>query len=195
MCLYPSTTRILVSDIFFCLVGCNVNLYQSLNDPFVRHSFVSLSLHMDRQTSDFFLILVYAFVPFSVNELTDGSSWHTLATTVGIYVLLKFLQGGGAGKIYLFVFWMDNVESELCSVTERCINPLKVILYIDSQMTCPLMSSFSVLFTHIFAFSQVPRASSVTCALSCGSRCSSSPTAWFRCVFSPTCTPSRCAGT
>lgn len=34
---------------------------------------------------------------FSVNELTDGSSWKTVATTVCIYVLLKFLQGGGAG--------------------------------------------------------------------------------------------------
>uniref|UniRef100_A0AAQ5Z204 ATP-binding cassette sub-family B member 6 n=1 Tax=Amphiprion ocellaris TaxID=80972 RepID=A0AAQ5Z204_AMPOC len=30
-------------------------------------------------------------------QLTDGSSWHTLATTVCIYVLLKFMQGGGAG--------------------------------------------------------------------------------------------------
>uniref|UniRef100_UPI001EAF8858 ATP-binding cassette sub-family B member 6-like n=1 Tax=Oncorhynchus gorbuscha TaxID=8017 RepID=UPI001EAF8858 len=31
------------------------------------------------------------------NNLSDGSSWRTLATTVSIYVLLKFLQGGGAG--------------------------------------------------------------------------------------------------
>ncbi|XP_061745897.1 ATP-binding cassette sub-family B member 6 [Nerophis ophidion] len=44
---------------------------------------------------------INVFVPIYykniVNELTDGSSWHTLATTVCIYVLLKFLQGGGAG--------------------------------------------------------------------------------------------------
>lgn len=33
-----------------------------------------------------------------VNQLTDGSSWKTLAMTVCIYVLLKFLQGGGAGS-------------------------------------------------------------------------------------------------
>uniref|UniRef100_A0A672RX56 ATP-binding cassette sub-family B member 6 n=1 Tax=Sinocyclocheilus grahami TaxID=75366 RepID=A0A672RX56_SINGR len=33
----------------------------------------------------------------SLNQLTDGSSWKTLATTVCIYGLLKFLQGGGAG--------------------------------------------------------------------------------------------------
>uniref|UniRef100_A0A672LSY3 ATP-binding cassette sub-family B member 6 n=1 Tax=Sinocyclocheilus grahami TaxID=75366 RepID=A0A672LSY3_SINGR len=32
-----------------------------------------------------------------VNQLTDGSSWKTLATTVCVYGLLKFLQGGGAG--------------------------------------------------------------------------------------------------
>uniref|UniRef100_A0A672LPI8 ATP-binding cassette sub-family B member 6 n=1 Tax=Sinocyclocheilus grahami TaxID=75366 RepID=A0A672LPI8_SINGR len=31
------------------------------------------------------------------NALTDGSSWKTLATTVCVYGLLKFLQGGGAG--------------------------------------------------------------------------------------------------
>ena len=34
----------------------------------------------------------------SVTELTDGSSWRRLASTVGIYVLLKFMQGGGAGE-------------------------------------------------------------------------------------------------
>lgn len=33
-----------------------------------------------------------------VNGLTDGSSWRAVATIVGIYVLLKFLQGGGAGR-------------------------------------------------------------------------------------------------
>lgn len=33
-----------------------------------------------------------------VNELTEGTPWHTLAWTVCIYVGLKFLQGGGAGK-------------------------------------------------------------------------------------------------
>lgn len=44
---------------------------------------------------------INVFVPIYykniVNELTDGSSWRTLATTVCIYVLLKFFQGGGAG--------------------------------------------------------------------------------------------------
>ncbi|XP_077581236.1 ATP-binding cassette sub-family B member 6 [Stigmatopora nigra] len=44
---------------------------------------------------------VNVFVPIYykniVNELTDGSSWKTLTTTVCIYVLLKFMQGGGAG--------------------------------------------------------------------------------------------------
>ncbi|KAM9766523.1 ATP-binding cassette sub-family B member 6 isoform 1-T3 [Menidia menidia] len=44
---------------------------------------------------------INVFVPIYykniVNELTDGSSWRTLATTVCIYVFFKFLQGGGAG--------------------------------------------------------------------------------------------------
>lgn len=44
---------------------------------------------------------INVFVPIYykniVNELTDGSSWSALATTVCIYVLLKFFQGGGAG--------------------------------------------------------------------------------------------------
>lgn len=52
-----------------------------------------------------------------------------------------------------------------------------------------------VFLCFFFAFSQVPRGLSATCALSCGSRYSSSPTGWFRCVCLPTCTPSRCAGT
>lgn len=35
---------------------------------------------------------------FSVNELTNGNDWQTLAKTVCLYVLLKFMQGGGAGN-------------------------------------------------------------------------------------------------
>lgn len=45
---------------------------------------------------------VNVFVPIYykniVNELTDGSTWQKLATTVCIYVSLKFLQGGGSGS-------------------------------------------------------------------------------------------------
>ncbi|XP_014893628.1 ATP-binding cassette sub-family B member 6 isoform X1 [Poecilia latipinna] len=45
--------------------------------------------------------VINVFVPIYykniVNGLTDGSSWHTVASTVGVYVALKFLQGGGAG--------------------------------------------------------------------------------------------------
>ncbi|XP_056157121.1 ATP-binding cassette sub-family B member 6 [Lampris incognitus] len=44
---------------------------------------------------------INVFVPIYykniVNDLTGGSSWNTVASTVGIYVMLKFLQGGGAG--------------------------------------------------------------------------------------------------
>ncbi|XP_068165695.1 ATP-binding cassette sub-family B member 6-like [Antennarius striatus] len=46
--------------------------------------------------------VINLFVPIYykniVNELTDGSSWKTLATTVCIYVLFKILQGGGIGS-------------------------------------------------------------------------------------------------
>lgn len=46
--------------------------------------------------------VVNVFVPIYykniVTDLTMNSSWHTLATTVCIYVLLKLLQGGGAGS-------------------------------------------------------------------------------------------------
>uniref|UniRef100_A0A3B4GJZ7 ATP-binding cassette sub-family B member 6 n=1 Tax=Pundamilia nyererei TaxID=303518 RepID=A0A3B4GJZ7_9CICH len=44
---------------------------------------------------------INVFVPIyykNINELTDGSSWHTVAVTVCIYVLLKFMQGGGASS-------------------------------------------------------------------------------------------------
>ncbi|XP_060754475.1 ATP-binding cassette sub-family B member 6 isoform X2 [Neoarius graeffei] len=45
---------------------------------------------------------INVFVPIYykniVNELTAGSPWKTLATTVCIFVLFKFLQGGGAGS-------------------------------------------------------------------------------------------------
>uniref|UniRef100_A0A8C7V649 ATP-binding cassette sub-family B member 6 n=1 Tax=Oryzias sinensis TaxID=183150 RepID=A0A8C7V649_9TELE len=45
---------------------------------------------------------INVFVPIYykniVNALTDGSSWRSVATIVCIYVLLKLLQGGGAGS-------------------------------------------------------------------------------------------------
>uniref|UniRef100_A0A1A8DZW1 ATP-binding cassette sub-family B member 6 n=2 Tax=Nothobranchius kadleci TaxID=1051664 RepID=A0A1A8DZW1_NOTKA len=45
---------------------------------------------------------INVFVPIYykniVNELTSGSSWPTVCSTVVVYVVLKFLQGGGAGS-------------------------------------------------------------------------------------------------
>uniref|UniRef100_A0A3Q3BAY9 ATP-binding cassette sub-family B member 6 n=1 Tax=Kryptolebias marmoratus TaxID=37003 RepID=A0A3Q3BAY9_KRYMA len=45
---------------------------------------------------------VNVFVPIYykniVNDLTNGSGWHTVSATVGVYVVLKFLQGGGSGS-------------------------------------------------------------------------------------------------
>uniref|UniRef100_A0A8C3HGX5 ATP binding cassette subfamily B member 6 (LAN blood group) n=1 Tax=Chrysemys picta bellii TaxID=8478 RepID=A0A8C3HGX5_CHRPI len=34
----------------------------------------------------------------AINELTEGTAWHTVAWTICTYVFLKFLQGGGAGS-------------------------------------------------------------------------------------------------
>ncbi|XP_040214054.1 ATP-binding cassette sub-family B member 6, mitochondrial [Rana temporaria] len=42
-------------------------------------------------------VFVPIFYKKIVDQLTEGSVWHTLALTVCIYVLLKLLQGGGAG--------------------------------------------------------------------------------------------------
>ncbi|KAM6945579.1 LOW QUALITY PROTEIN: ATP-binding cassette sub-family B member 6 [Aplochiton taeniatus] len=46
--------------------------------------------------------VINVFVPIFykniVNDLTNHSSWKSLATTVCLYVLLKFFQGGGAGS-------------------------------------------------------------------------------------------------
>lgn len=42
-----------------------------------------------------YAVLVY----FIVNQLSEKENWRSLAVTVCIYVLLKFLQGGGAGKL------------------------------------------------------------------------------------------------
>uniref|UniRef100_A0A8C6PQH7 ATP-binding cassette sub-family B member 6 n=1 Tax=Nothobranchius furzeri TaxID=105023 RepID=A0A8C6PQH7_NOTFU len=46
---------------------------------------------------------INVFVPIYykniVNELTSGSSWPTVCSTVVVYVVLKFLQGGGAGSL------------------------------------------------------------------------------------------------
>ncbi|KAM5124838.1 ATP-binding cassette sub-family B member 6 [Mantella aurantiaca] len=45
--------------------------------------------------------VINVFVPIFykkiVDQLTEGSPWHALALTVCLYVLLKLLQGGGAG--------------------------------------------------------------------------------------------------
>ncbi|KAM6946161.1 ATP-binding cassette sub-family B member 6-like [Aplochiton taeniatus] len=42
-------------------------------------------------------VLVPVYSKNIVNELSDASPWSSLASTVCVYTLLKFLQGGGAG--------------------------------------------------------------------------------------------------
>uniref|UniRef100_A0A672RWK5 ATP-binding cassette sub-family B member 6 n=1 Tax=Sinocyclocheilus grahami TaxID=75366 RepID=A0A672RWK5_SINGR len=62
--------------------------------------YVNENLHMvicRININEILLLTKYLFSTIILNQLTDGSSWKTLATTVCIYGLLKFLQGGGAG--------------------------------------------------------------------------------------------------
>lgn len=61
---------------------------------------------------------------FSVNELSDGSSWKTLATTVCIYVLLKLMQGGGAGTHPL----AHSVEKNV-SLALKCLHNILLFLH------------------------------------------------------------------
>ncbi|XP_061152787.1 ATP-binding cassette sub-family B member 6 [Syngnathus typhle] len=65
---------------------------------------------------------INVFVPIYykniVNELTDGSSWNTLTTTVCIYVLLKFMQGGGAGA----TGFISNLRAFLWIRVQQFIN-------------------------------------------------------------------------
>ncbi|XP_028824899.1 ATP-binding cassette sub-family B member 6, mitochondrial [Denticeps clupeoides] len=53
-----------------------------------------LGLLMTERVINVFVPIFYKNI---VNDLSNQSSWTTLATTVCVYVLLKFLQGGGAG--------------------------------------------------------------------------------------------------
>lgn len=82
--------------------------------------FISPIVNPDEPSSLFFLIYLHVFIPLSVNELTDGSSWRTLATTVCIYVLLKFMQGGGAGRTTTFMSWMHNVVKGRQILYKQC---------------------------------------------------------------------------
>lgn len=42
-----------------------------------------------------FFRLFHSFLFFSVNGLTNGSSWHYILTQISLFVTLKFLNGGG----------------------------------------------------------------------------------------------------
>lgn len=69
---------------------------------------------------------------FSVNELTDGSSWKTLAKTVCIYVLLKFMQGGGAGND---LWWFGGGEHFISVevALKCCLHNLPRFLWLCQQ--------------------------------------------------------------
>lgn len=68
---------------------------------------------------------------FSVNELSDGSSWKTLATTVCIYVLLKLMQGGGAGTAPLA---HKGFISVVVPSRPSAISPLPRFLWLCQQL-------------------------------------------------------------
>lgn len=59
-----------------------------------------------------YAVLVY----FIVNQLSEKENWRSLAVTVCIYVLLKFLQGGGAGKL-------QNTHTHITSLIAQCPLP------------------------------------------------------------------------
>ncbi|XP_037252165.1 ATP-binding cassette sub-family B member 6 isoform X2 [Falco biarmicus] len=60
---------------------------------------------------------INVFVPIYykniVNELTEGTPWHTLAWTVCIYVGLKFLQGGGAALTIFITEWRTKYRRDM----------------------------------------------------------------------------------
>lgn len=76
--------------------------------------------------------LTFIWGTVSVDELSDGSSWKTLATTVCIYVLLKLLQGGGAGTDP-----QHRVEKEVSieALSQRsAVSPLPRFLRLRQQL-------------------------------------------------------------
>lgn len=76
---------------------------------------------------NYYLFLFVCLFHLTVNGLTDGSSWKAVATTVCVYVLLKFLQGGGAGWSFslssLSVSRASSIHSQttLHSALSRCL--------------------------------------------------------------------------
>lgn len=93
-------------------------------------SFVFLWYHQSWSQS---LTACVSFVFLSVNELTDGSSWRTVATTVCIYVLLKFMQGGGAGKINSFTSWAHIVKGR--PMQKRLLIDFSLVLHLSSKLS------------------------------------------------------------
>ncbi|XP_068165594.1 ATP-binding cassette sub-family B member 6-like [Antennarius striatus] len=79
--------------------------------------------------------VVNVFVPIYykniVNELTDGSSWKTLVIMVCIYVLLKFLQGGGTGTSG-FVTNMRNFLWIRVQQYTRCKTEVNLLVHLHS---------------------------------------------------------------
>lgn len=71
--------------------------------------------------------VMFICVTFSVNELSDGNGWKTLAVTVCIYVLLKFMQGGGAGTDP----FVHSVEKTVLSL--KCLHSILLFLLVPGS--------------------------------------------------------------
>ncbi|XP_078138439.1 ATP-binding cassette sub-family B member 6 [Centroberyx gerrardi] len=66
-------------------------------------------------------VLVPVYSKNIVNELSAGSSWSELTSTVCIYTLLKFLQGGGAGTSGFVSNLRQFLWTRVQQFTSRCI--------------------------------------------------------------------------
>ncbi len=100
-----------------------------------------------------------------VNQLSAMESWRSLAITVCVYVLLKFLQGGGVGEAWHSKWYCKDAFKHYCLFYSVSLSP------------------------------QGHQGLSVTCVTSCGLMSSSTPAAWCRSVCSLTCMVSLYAGT
>uniref|UniRef100_A0A1A8NP85 ATP-binding cassette sub-family B member 6 n=1 Tax=Nothobranchius rachovii TaxID=451742 RepID=A0A1A8NP85_9TELE len=90
---------------------------------------------------------INVFVPIYykniVNELTSGSSWPTVCSTVVVYVVLKFLQGGGAGSSG----FVSNVRTFMW---------IKVQQFTNRVVQVRLFAHLQILYRHRFCCRFLP---------------------------------------
>ncbi|KAJ8383939.1 hypothetical protein AAFF_G00213080 [Aldrovandia affinis] len=98
--------------------------------------------------------VINVFVPIYnkniVDELTDGSSWKTLATTVCVYVMLKFLQGGGAGASGFISNLRSFLWIKVQQYTNRVVQTHRDVLRSIDRGTSSINSLLSYIVFSIF---------------------------------------------